>query len=345
MKCYEITIKPQSGFGTALKGDTIFGHVCWQAQYDERLLNGGLDRWIEIYPERPFAVFSSAFPKLTIGREGLYALKRPDLPMHVLFPGETGDRGERMKRRKEDAKRKWMLVGKDLKIDLKTVEYKDEGEIVSMCFGALTEEMKREMRGKDRRKMRVDFIQPHNSIDRRTMTTGEGMFSPYSGSADFFYPKMELALFVLIDEEATDIDRIRTALERIGAHGFGRDASTGMGRFELAESEEKILPDSNGANALYTLAPCVPEEKAYRDYHFSSFTRFGRHGDVLAISGKPFKNPVIMADEGAVFIPADDNVWGKPYMGRAITGLSKSEPRTVAQGYTPYLPIYVEETL
>jgi hypothetical protein len=60
-----LTITPLSPFGTPLKGDTLFGHVCWQAAEDPALLDGGLERWVGLYPERPFAVFSSAFPLLT----------------------------------------------------------------------------------------------------------------------------------------------------------------------------------------------------------------------------------------------------------------------------------------
>jgi len=64
VKLYEIIIKPESGFGTPLKGDTIFGHICWQVSYNPELLNGGLEKWIACYGERPFAVFSSAWPKI-----------------------------------------------------------------------------------------------------------------------------------------------------------------------------------------------------------------------------------------------------------------------------------------
>ncbi len=342
MKCFEIIIKPLSGFGTPLKGDTFLGHFCWQVRYDSDLLNGGLDKWIELYSVKPFAIFSSAYPKLTIGHAVKYAFRRPDLPIHYLFGGVAGDRSETLKQRKENARRKWMLVGEELHIDLAGAEYRNEQEITDMSFGELTKDMKRVMRGKNRRNLIVDFIQPHNSINRLTMTTGEDMFAPYSNPASYFYPQIELALFVLIDEDATDIERVKKALERIGNHGFGRDASTGMGRFELGETEEKTIPVMAGANACYTLAPCVPEKGLYRDYYFAPFTRFGRHGDILATSGRPFKNPVIMADEGAVFIPSDKRVFGKPYLGRAILNLSKSEPRTVAQGYAPYLPVNME---
>jgi CRISPR-associated protein Csm4 len=75
---------------------------------------------------------------------------------------------------------------------------------------------------------------------------------------------------------------------------------------------------------------------------FTPFTRFGRHGDVLAKSSNPFKNPVIMADEGGIFIPKSHESFTKPYIGRAVMNISKAEPRTVMQGYSLYLPVNVE---
>jgi len=85
LKLYEIIIKPVASFGTPLKGDTIFGHFCWQLAYNPSLLNGGLEQWIACYGERPFAVFSSAWPKLRDNKESFYALKRLDLPRHLFF--------------------------------------------------------------------------------------------------------------------------------------------------------------------------------------------------------------------------------------------------------------------
>jgi CRISPR-associated protein Csm4 len=342
LKLYEIIIKPQSGFGTPLKGDTLFGHFCWQAQYDLQLLNGGLDKWIAVYEERPFAVFSSAWPKFCIRGKMLYALKRPDLPLSRLFPATDKDRRKQMTERKEKGEQKWLLVGEDLRIDLKTAEYKSGNELALQAFSELTDERKRVMRGGDKRRLTAPFIQPHNTIDRQTQTTGEGMFAPYTMPSVYFYPEMELAVFVLIDEEATDIARVITALERIGNHGFGRDASTGLGRFDLGEDDEKIFPDIPDANACYTLAPAVPEKGVFKNAYFKPFTRFGRHGDTLATSGSPFKNPVIMADEGAIFVPTEKDTFKKPYLGRAVFNLSKSELRTVAQGYAFYLPLNLE---
>ncbi len=340
MKLYEIIIKPRSGFGTPLKGDTLFGHFCWQVRHDEGLLNGGMERWIAAYGESPFAVFSTAWPRLTVDGKVYYALKRPDLPLAMLFPSAGGDRMKQMAERKEREKLKWLLADAELRIDLKTAVYKSEQDLATMAYGAMPVEIKKALRKMEKRRLMFDFVQPHNTIDRLTQTTGEGMFSPYSMPSVHFYPGLDMAVFALIDGEATDIERVGLALERIGRQGFGRDASTGLGRFDLGAVAEKSVP--GGADACYTLAPSVPEKGAYRDCYFTPFTRFGRHGDALATSGAPFKNPVIMADEGAVLIPADRAVFGKPYLGTAVRNLSKIDPRTVSQGYAPYLPVKLE---
>jgi CRISPR-associated protein Csm4 len=190
-------------------------------------------------------------------------------------------------------------------------------------------------------KTAADYLQSHNTINRETMTTGEGMFAPYSVAASWFFPETRFAVFVLIDEEATDSDRVRTALERIGASGYGRDSSTGYGRFLVEGCFEKALPVCDEANACYTLAPCVPVADQYKDAFFAPFTRFGKHGDSLATGNNPFKNPAIMADDGALFFPVSSEHFQIPYLGKALQGLSKSEPNTVGQGYAVYLPLMV----
>lgn len=342
MKLYEIILKPLSGFGTPLKGDTIFGQFCWQAAYTADLLNGGLDHWITRYNDQPFAVFSSAWPKFCCNGKWFYALKRPDLPLDLLFPVPAGDKRKAMADRKINAAKSWILVPEGLSLCLAAGQSISEQDLISMAVNDFSEDTKRRLRGKGKRSLKKNFIQSHNTINRLTMTTGEGIFAPYTQTADFYYPEMELALFVLLDEEATDIERVRVGLERIGQFGFGKDASIGWGRFELGEIDGIPLPHLDKADACYTLGPAIPQQHAFKEFFFTPFTRFGRHGDVLAQSDNPFKNPVIMSDEGAVFVPEKEEVFKKPYLGRPACRVSKALPEAVVQGYTPYLPFKLE---
>lgn len=342
MKLHEVTIKPISGFGTPLIGDTIFGHFCWQAVYDSGLLNGGLDRWIALYDERPFAIFSSAWPRFS-EEKARYALKRPALPNAILYPERAEwDKKKLISERKELLKKRWMIIGQDLSLHLGAVVYKTDQELLELTRGKGPQEASPWTADHESGQIASQFDQSHNSINRLTMTTGGGGFAPFVETAVSYYPGTELAIFVLVDEEATDINRVAAGLERIGKWGYGKNASTGLGRFEVCGSRGLNLPAPPSPNACYTLAPCVPQKGVFSDRCFDPFVRFGKHGDVLARAGSPFKNPVLMAAEGAVFFPGNSNSFDKPYIGKALLNTSKVIPQAVVQGYALYLPFRLE---
>ncbi len=321
MQTYQITIEPLSPFGTPIKGDTLFGHFCWQSAYDPALLSLPLDKAMTCYAECPFAVFSSAFPALSTGG---VALKRPDAPLDLLFDFSGMSKEDRIGKRKEYKKRKWLVCDKPGALaDLAACRYLSSGELP----GAGT-----------------DYLQSHNSINRLTGTTGEG-FAPYLQSMTLFPSGSRLVIFAGIEPAMLSSESLLMGLERIGLGGFGRDASTGMGKFRIDSCREVDMAayGSETPNTLYTLAPCVPEQGRCRDALFAPFTRFGKHGDRLAVSGKPFKNPVIMADEGALLFPFDmADARKRPYLGVSLTGLSKIQETSVAQGYSLYIPVRLE---
>jgi len=332
MKTYVVKIRPESSFGTPVKGDTLFGAFCWQVAENPSLLQGGLDRWIADYSERPFALFSSAYPLLASGEDRAYALRRPELPAAILGdPESVTSCEERLTLRKRNRARRWLITPKDLRPTLSWEYLVDDGELQRRLSTSLAE----------KRPAGPVFLQAeeqHNMINRLTMTTGKGDFAPYSMEGTWYLPGMKLVLFVALDEEACSAEQLQDGMERLGTWGFGRDASTGKGRFSVCGIEEIDWPRPAAGQALLTLAPCVPEPGRYREYYFAPFTRFGRHGAQLLHTGKPFKCPVIMADEGGVFIPAEDESIDRPYIGRAVTGVSKAMESTVVQGYALVLP-------
>jgi CRISPR-associated protein Csm4 len=334
LKLYAISLEPLSGFGTPLKGDTLFGHFCWQAAYDSKLLNGGLDKWIACYAERPCVVFSSAFPYLS-GQPTPYALKRPDLPRSYLSTKESKQLTKRkqVEVRKENNKKRWILQNKMLDLNLEKLIYRTDADLARMITGEQAAVG-----------LASSLDQPHNTINRLSMTTGEGPFAPFTETVNFYAPRTELALFVLVDEEATDLERVLAALRRMGQFGYGKNASTGLGRFRLGSLQEKVALSTNQVfNACYALAPVVPKTGIFRKTFFQPFVRFGKHGDQLACSAQPFKNPVIMADEGAVLLPANrEEVFSKPYIGTAVGNVSKALKPAVVQGYAPYIPFKLE---
>lgn len=344
MKVYQITIQPQSGFGTPLKGDTLFGHLCWQLVYDRALASLPIEDVLKQYPERPFAVFSSAVPLIGSGEGRACVFRTPPLQLDRLFDLPE-DRHERIKKRKEYKARRWMLLHSDTRIDsFRAQSYLSDEELFNRFFEGADPGVQRSLMKCRTRKFVVDFSQPHNTINRRTNATGEAPFAPYVAEQTVFAPGAELALFAGIDEEMMGAEQLLEGLGRIGASGFGRDASTGLGRFQVIGSREVSLSDrgAQDPNACYTLGPCVPQRDFFSDAFFLPFTRFGRHGDALARSGQPFKAPVVMADEGAVFTTTDTRVFDQPWIGTAVQGISKAEPDTVMQGYSLYLPVRME---
>lgn len=350
LKVYEITIEPISGFGTTLKGDTIFGHFCWQVFYDAGLIGMSLEELLSSYQNNPLIIFSSAFPKFLDknNKKYTYALKTPNLPMEELFKIEV-DKKEQIGKRKENKNKKWMLVNEGKKFSsFKELEFIDDEVLYKKAKADLTEDYIKTMQKAGESRLISSMRQYHNKINRCTWTTGSEGFAPFAVEQDFFYPELELALFIGIDEAVLQIEQVKEGLERIGQIGFGKDASTGSGRFELKEENEIDLASfgSDKPNACYTLSPCVPKKNVFSEMYFTPFTRFGRHGDILAKSGNPFKNPVIMADESGIFKYAAGNntnnsIFNKPYIGTAVTGVSKAELKTVVQGYSLYIPVEV----
>lgn len=347
MKLYEITINPTSGFGTQLKGDTLFGHVCWQAGDDPDLFDKELPELIRVYHKKPFAVFSSAFPLIagspTEASPTRYVLKKPEMPMSKIF-SQTGTRLQTLKQIKKNKQKKWMVVPRATRIDMADSQFLTDREVCQAI--AVSDPARRQSCQMENSEALIrNAAQTHNTINRLTGTTGTGMFSPYEKENFFYFPGTLLALLVLVDTDLVRIEPIVKTLERIGNWGFGRDASTGMGKFTIEGYEE--MPDSaaTGFHAGYTLAPCVPDTELLEKFYFKSFARFGKHGAFLATSRNPFKNPVIMADEAAVLWPKDTSFFKKPYLGKSVSGVSKVMPETVVQGYSPYLPLKLEQEI
>ena len=322
METYEVTIRPESGFATPLKGDTLFGHLCWRLAVRRDADLGAL---IASYDTRPFAVMSSPYV-LTQSKKGgrQRFFKKPDAPYALLEKKSGEGRDEKIRNRKTLAVRSWFCIEDESRLPpLQSIEYVE-----------LKDQWK------------ISRPQAHNTLSRITGTTGTGEFAPYTVDEDVHRPELELGLICLVDKSRLPEDLLRNCLEEIGKLGYGKDASTGKGRFLVKDMKKIDLAGwgAPNANACYTLAPCVPRENECARSHFTPFVSFGRHGDALAGSENPFKNPIVMADEGALFIPeSGDRLKEKHYIGRAITGISKSLPQTVAQGYAPFIPVYVEE--
>ncbi len=168
------------------------------------------------------------------------------------------------------------------------------------------------------------------------------MFAPYQQAQICYKPGTQLDIYLLVDEMRLLRTEFETVFNDIGAFGYGRDASIGLGKFECTDYTEWNFPSSDAADACLTLSPCAPQGLGLNDAHsfYHVLTRFGRHGDVgVHKQHGPFKTPVLLADTSAVFSPLPSH---QSYIGQGLGGngqLSKSIPTTVHQGYAPCIPV------
>ncbi len=339
LKTYSITIRPESAFGTPLKGDTIFGQFCWQLVEDRELANEDISSLLGAYHESPFAVFSSAWPVISQNHKLRFALPRPNLPPPLMGdPPGVSSCAERLKKRKELKAKRWFLVEEDLKAKLSWNYIVDDSKLLKLLMQSHLDSNLFTQYFHQEPKIVMFSEQQHNTINRLSGTTGTGMFAPYSFNNLWYMPGTELVIFVAINEEQISIEQVKTGLKRIGTFGFGRDASTGLGRFSIGGIREIKWPQPQNRQSVFTLGPCVPEKNLYEEIMFQPFIRFGRHGAQLLHTGRPFKNPIIMADEGAVLVPKADYKLNPPLVGMGVKGLSKALGDTVSQGYSLALP-------
>lgn len=333
MKVYAIDLKPESDFATDLTGDCLFGQICWQLAQDSQLA-GNIDSLLSEYDHEPFAVISDPVISFQKDKTKEFLFRRPFVPpIERPFAELTH---EQQKSLFTDRKRRkgcrWVIVSDSQKLDPLNVDSPVNCADIIQRYG-LADDWRPEL----------TYTQYHNSIDRLTGTTGtDGAFAPFGQNLTAWSDDINLTVFAGLNEKIS-IDSLIKALERIGMTGYGADASTGKGRFSVGDCKEVDLRKFGSAkpDSVYTLSSSLPAAEIYREICFEPSVRFGRHGNTLANSDYPFKQPVLKAAAGAVFKPIKDYWPQKSYIGRAIRGLSK-HAKTVEQGYSLYIPVKSE---
>lgn len=309
MQTYRYTLRPLSAFGTPLAGDTLFGQLCWTLRH--QLGNARLNELLQGYTSgQPFVVVSDAMPA---GHVPL-----PSVPSSNWQQPANADR-------KVLKKKKWLPTAA-LGTPFATwqASAQSDGEVAP----------------------RTERAQPHNTINRQTGTTGEGQFAPYAMPQIWFHPAMRFDLYVVLDESRLTSAELSAALTYMGKVGFGRDASIGLGKFELVDSASATTWTAvAAANTYLTLGPCAPQGQGFCPVRstYQVATRFGRHGDAAVQSGQPFKRPVLLAKAGSVFWPEKIDAT-RTFIGQGLGGtdnpVSLSMPETVQQGYAPVVAIH-----
>ena len=309
MKTYRLTLNVLSAFGTPLVGDTLFGQLCWGIRH--RFGNEKLKELLNGYTEqKPFLVVSDAFPS--------NYLPLPKLPSKFWQTQKKIDAAERKKMKKKV----WISL-EHLKMETDMWQQYAISDKEAFALG------------------KISSLQIHNTINRKTNTTSTGQFAPYSQSQTWYAQESQLDLYVVLDEDRFSLENLKLILADIGTFGYGRDASTGMGKFIVKHCEE-FSSVQNNPNSYFTLANCAPFNcglNAEQSF-YQITTRFGRHGNILGLGKSPFKKPILLTKAAAIFSP---KIWQeKMFIGNGLTGISYSSLEAIHQGYAPILAIHVD---
>lgn len=315
-------IRPLTAFGSLIRGDTFFGQLCWAVH--DRFGGARLEALLDEYlTGRPFLVVSDGFP---VGH-----LPRPQLPL-----ARIGDIRLEPERRKVFKRRAFIPEG-----------WIAEEPDLTATFRRLAEEGNKHAANKDPATNRYwdSTTHLHNSISRLTATTGGG-FDPYGQEELVVPPDQCFAIHAVFDQKRLAAADLAQLMEDIGRIGYGRDASVGLGKFEVIDVAECRPGGRRHANAWLTLAPCAPQGGDWiaEDCFYQPFTRFGRHGSIAAVSPNPFKRPILLADTGAVLTPAEFDD-ARLFTGHGLGGpdapisLDDALLTTVHQGYAPVVPV------
>lgn len=324
---YRISLRPLTAFATPLRGDTLFGQCAWflrQARGESFLR----DCLVGYREGHPFLVLSDAFP------QGY--LPRPCVPLHLL-----GFDLSRQEMRKQIKGRRWLPVSA---LHQPMVQWHHH-----LCHSAeLAAALQRPGQCDADpvwTQLWLESPRTHNSLNRMSNTTGKGEgFAPYDRNLRWYHPGLVLDIYAVIDARLSAAD-LHLLLESMGQFGYGKEASSGLGKFEVVGCDPWLAPAQPTANTWLTLAPCAPQQGDWRvqDCYYEVHVRFGRHGVQAAQSVQtPWKNPVMMADSAAILTPARYTA-ETYFVGQGIDGISLKLPDTVHQGYSPVVPVILED--
>jgi len=169
----------------------------------------------------------------------------------------------------------------------------------------------------------------HNTIDRAANTVLEGGL--YS-TGEIWSKTADWDLYIL---SSFSPERVKQLVEWAFENGYGADASTGKGKISVIGDPVEVKPKKQG-NTYMALGPFVGSENITTNLRADIFVRSGKLGGAFAASLSPYKKPVVLYDEGAVF------TCEKPveYTGMLLEKMHYCEEFNICQsGFAPVIPV------
>lgn len=325
---YTIRLILKSPIITQFHSDTVFGHICWAIRYLKWDDKKGLKDFLGLYDEgRPPLLLSNGFPKGYLPKP----IVRPVLQEKLDSIFGTENRKENSYKIKT-IKKQELIDKNDL---LQIVRDRISPRVL---FQKLSDRFEREEA--NRKKTKKEVVS-HNTINRVTsrVTTGLYQQEEIFRSGDFNEFELYLKTFCF------DKGELRRIFEFISTGGFGKDKSTGKGRFEFSIVEGTDLVGSSNSNGFMTLSSYVPHPGAPTEGYYEILLKYGKLGGSFAggsveVDGNPFKKPLIMFKAGSTFYDQGYHE-GKIY-GSLLKDVHKN-PKIRHYGYAFPLGINIEE--
>jgi len=344
---FRYKIKPVSPIMTSLMSDSLFGHFCWAVRYEKG--EAYLEEFLLSYKTgvQPPVLFSSAVLSGYLPRPVLPPPKRRQMTDFVekyfirdpegLFSGLTDKkrRFEGMNRIKEWSRCQLIPINawQTLKAGysdykLQEIFYDQFKNYPSMNLAVSEEE-----------------ITASNTINRISGSVLEDGGGLYSKEKIWFFPGVELDLYVETAEEET-ADLAKWFLESyLPVAGFGKDKSVGMGVLSIAEDTAFNPNDFKVDNPNACMALSLTAFDGMENYRgfYRLKTKFGKLGGDFAISSptggypRPFKKPILMMEPGSVFFASEQ------INRQCLTGNVHSDARIRHCGLPVTIPLNIME--
>lgn len=277
-----VYLTPRASFKTQLRSDTIFGLMCWGIEqvHGKNYLE---DLLAAFHDQKPPFLISSAFPYRNDGKKKTLFLPKPTVgaPETEMTPGK-------MKSYK----------------DYKKVALLPDDLFEKLRRGVISEKEffdERMWENQPDPEITKDQI-PHNNIDRLANTSKNLFYTE-----EYFIRNGGLYFFLKIFDKELE-PKLKGVLQFFEHTGFGGDASSGKGSFELEISEsdfELNLSDSTGQMNLSLYLPGDEEIQFYSGHPskvwYQLETRKGKVGGRLFTPANVWKKSVTVFKEGSTF--------------------------------------------
>jgi len=326
------SLRLRSALGSPMKSDTLSGQLlcAYREKHGESALESLLEKIRQ--GELPFRL-SDVFP-----RGYLPIPIFPPVPRR-LFQSLAdrhcqGDRYEALKRQKQRRKELKFLT------ESEWVNLRSNASLYSLLDDWLSRKPEMNWRTKTVAEM-------HNVIDRhlnQSLKSG-GIFTventwvgnPKQQRNHLGTELIKMDLYAQVQTEFKD--EFEDLLRRIGMTGFGRDASVGLGHFEVMEKvDASNLLELSGANCWLNLSTLSTTDGSAMDEGYCQLR--AKFGKVWSGFGEnaPFKKPILVADPGAILrrLPNESTM--------ILQGVHPSNPKVIQYTAGLFLPFVLNET-